>query len=95
MNTTGKLAVAAASFLALTACGSSESGESGGRDAVAEAAEDVAWSNYAPDVRRRIDRLASNKSCGKLQAEFDAADGNGSADLMTYIDKQLEAAGCY
>jgi hypothetical protein len=65
----------------------------------------VDWENYAPEVKARIDRMAVEGDCGGLQAEFDAADendtaqrnraGSGNADLMGYIDAKLSAAGCY
>lgn len=66
---------------------------------------DVDWSNYAPEVHRRIDLAADAEDCAALQDEFDNADatddaqrsrtGEGNADLMSYIDAQLEDAGCY
>lgn len=65
----------------------------------------VDWSMYSPEVKDRIDRLASQGDCPGLQAEFDTADANddatrartgkGNADLMEYIDGKLEDAGCY
>jgi opacity protein-like surface antigen len=66
---------------------------------------DVDWENYAPEVRTRIDRMATEGDCDGLQAEFDTADandaaqrdrvGSGNADLMGYIDGKLSEAGCY
>lgn len=65
---------------------------------------DVDWENYASSVRTRIDSMAASKDCAGLQAEFDTADANddaqrervgtGNADLMSYIDSKLSAAGC-
>jgi hypothetical protein len=66
---------------------------------------DVDWENYAPEVRTRIDRMATAGDCDGLQAEFDTADANdaaqrdrvgtGNADLMGYIDSKLSEVGCY
>jgi len=66
---------------------------------------EVDWDNYSPDVRSRIDRLASQGDCAGLQEEFDLADanddaqrsrtGDGNADLMGYIDSKLDESGCY
>jgi outer membrane biogenesis lipoprotein LolB len=65
----------------------------------------VDWENYSPDVRTRIDDAAASGDCAALQAEFDNADandsaqrnrtGDGNADLMGYIDAKLSEAGCY
>lgn len=65
----------------------------------------VQWSDYAAGVQGRIDALAASKDCDGLQAEFDAADannavtlnrtGHNNAELMSYIDGQMRAAGCY
>lgn len=66
---------------------------------------DVEWNNYAPDVKDRIDAMATSGDCLGLQAEFDAAEandgaqrartGDGNADLMSYIDGKMQDAGCY
>ena len=65
----------------------------------------VEWSKYGPTVKSRIDRLADEKDCSALQAEFDTAHQNddsqrartgaGNADLMGYIEKKLQEAGCH
>jgi len=61
--------------------------------------------NYAPEVKRRIDRLGEREDCDGLQEEFNNADrndaaqrnrtGDGNADLMSYIEGWLRHAGCY
>ena len=66
---------------------------------------DVEWGDYAPAVKKRIDHLAAGKKCGKLQREFTIADqnsdatmartGHSNANLMIYIDAQMQAANCY
>jgi hypothetical protein len=65
----------------------------------------VDWDNYAPTVKKRIDRLGKAKRCNALQKEFDTADANdaatraetgeGNADLMSYIDEWMQHADCY
>ena len=65
----------------------------------------VDWENYAPEVRDRIDAMATSSDCAGLQAEFDTAEvnddaqrartGDGNADLMAYIDMKMQDAGCY
>ena len=65
----------------------------------------VPWKDYSPTVKSRIDRYAHEANCIGLQGEFDQADmndpvvklrtGHGNADLMAYIDYQLQQAGCY
>lgn len=67
--------------------------------------EEVDWENYDASVKQRIDSLAESGDCALLQQEFDTAEansdmqrarvGDGNADLMGYIDEQLEEAGCY
>jgi hypothetical protein len=94
--------LAAASLLLMAAC------SGGSTEPVSEPADDsggVAWSQYAPQVRERIDRAAERGNCEKLQQQFDIAGdndeaqrnrtGKGNGDLMAYIDKQLREAGCY
>ena len=59
----------------------------------------VPWSDYAPDVKTRIDGLAASRNCAGLQDEFDTADannpvtlnrtGHNNAALMDYIDFKL------
>ncbi len=66
---------------------------------------DVDWSNYAPDVKDRIDAMATSGDCAGLQAEFDTAEsnddaqrartGDGNADLMSYLDAKMQDARCY
>ena len=70
-----------------------------------EPAAGVPWSDYAPELRPRIDGLARSRDCSGLQAEFDVADanndstrartGHSNAELMKYIDGQMRSAGCY
>jgi hypothetical protein len=48
--------------------------------------------NVSPAVITRIDNMTS---CSGLQAEFDTADVNGNADLMSYIDARMNDVGCY
>jgi hypothetical protein len=65
---------------------------------------DVDWSRYAPAVKERIAAMAAAKDCPGLQKEFDTAyanddatrarTGEGSADLMTYINNLLQQAEC-
>lgn len=65
----------------------------------------VDWSNYHPEVKQRIDRMAAEQDCRGLQHEFDIADGNsdaqrnrtgrGNGDIMAYIDGELRKSGCY
>ena len=58
----------------------------------------VDWSDFAPTVRTRIEELVAAGDCAGLQQEFDNADANDNpskADLMTYLDREMEAAGCY
>lgn len=57
--------------------------------------EDVDWSQHGQGLKTRIDNLGDAKDCDGLQEQFDIADGNGSADLMEYIDKTMRSAGCY
>lgn len=96
--------------LALSACGDlgeTTNETTSGNSNVHEEVDDVGvdWENHHPRVKRRIDRMAKNKNCDSLQNEFDIADandtnqrnrtGDGNADLMEYIDKQMDMAGCY
>ena len=63
------------------------------------------WSDYAADLRPRIDAAAAAGGCVLLQQEFDtgaanddetrARTGHGNAELMSYIDAAMKAAGCY
>lgn len=82
---TRTLAALAAATLLLAGCGGSDEA----------AAPEVDWSQFAPAVKDRIDAAVESADCGALQEEFDAADGNGQTELMEYVDKQLEDAGCY
>lgn len=60
---------------------------------------------YSTTVRDRIEELAAAKDCAGLQREFDTAErnnlatfrrtGDGTADLMGYIDDKMRTAGCY
>lgn len=83
--------------LALGGCSSSdvEDATNEARDRATDALPDVDWSKFDGSVQKRIDKLADKTNCRGLQDEFDAADANGHADLMDYIDAQLENAGCY
>lgn len=56
---------------------------------------DVDWSQFSPTVKTRIDGLVENQDCDGLQDEFDNADANSHADLMVYLDNQMEEIGCY
>jgi hypothetical protein len=66
---------------------------------------EVDWENHAPAVKKRIDKHGKAKDCDALQADFDTADmndtaqrnrtGDGNADLLEYIDEWLRHAGCY
>ncbi len=72
------------------------SGESG--------VEDVPWTQYAPQVRERLEAAVESGDCQRLGEEFIAADegsdahrakyGEGNGDLMAYIDDSMEMAGC-
>ena len=82
-----------AASLTLAGCGGSSSGGPG---------RDEMWSQFAPEVKTRVDALVAAKDCAGLQKEFDAADANhkrgGGAkftDLMKYLDSQMRDAGCY
>ena len=65
----------------------------------------VDWSNYHPEVKQRIDRIASEQDCRGLQDEFDIAYSNdgaqrnrvgrGNGALMDYISDKLRNSGCY
>jgi hypothetical protein len=65
----------------------------------------VNWNNYAPAVKTQIEELVNTNDCSGLQAEFDIADQNdtaqrnrvgvGNADLMAYIDGEMRRLGCY
>lgn len=65
----------------------------------------VNWDNYAPAVKQRIADLIDAGDCQNLQAEFDIADqnntaqrnrtGESNADLMSLLDDQMEKIGCY
>ena len=78
--------------------------ESGSKEPASDMVE-VPWADYAPTVKKRIDRMVQRGNCDGLQAEFDNADanndatmqrtGHNNADLMTYIDATMEEAGCY
>ena len=66
---------------------------------------EVDWSNYHPEVRQRINHMATEQDCRGLQDEFDIAysndgaqrnrTGRGNANLMDYIDGKLRKSGCY
>lgn len=62
------------------------------------------WFGYAPEVKARIDRLATARDCAGLQKEFDLADANADrqrerganpAEVMAYIDDAMKDSGCY
>ena len=82
--------------------GDDDAKDTGGGDTSVGA---VDWENYAPEIRIRIDLMASEGDCVGLQREFDVAEmhddgqrdrtGDGNADLMAYIDDKMQAAGCY
>lgn len=65
----------------------------------------VPWEDYAPSVRSVIDGAAADRDCATLQEAFNNADstseitrgrtGHNNADLMSYIDEKMRAAGCY
>jgi hypothetical protein len=65
----------------------------------------VQWADYAPDLQSRIDGMRASKDCAGLQTEFNNADtnnaitmtrtGHNNAELMSYLDAQQRAAGCY
>ena len=78
--------LAAVALLALTACGGGDTDTD---------SDTINWGDYAPGLQDRIDEQADAQDCAGLQDEFDTAEGNGSVDLRTYIDQQLQAAGCY
>jgi signal transduction histidine kinase len=64
-----------------------------------------AGGKYSSLIRDRVNSYVDQKACGRLQAEFDAAEANGAAtrartgtgpaDLMKYIDEKMRTAGCY
>jgi hypothetical protein len=66
---------------------------------------EVSWKNYHPEVKTRIESMISSKDCHGLQREFDAAyensdaqrsrTGEGNSSLMSYIEEQKQAIGCY
>ena len=72
---------------------------------VEEASARVDWTIYAPTVKQQIDAAAAAGDCAGLQSQFDTADANNeataartgtnNANLMGYIDAQMQAAGCY
>ena len=65
----------------------------------------VKWDNYAPVVKQRIADLIDAEDCQNLQAEFDNADrnntaqrnrtGESNAELMALLDSQMKKIGCY
>lgn len=100
----------AVAFLALLAGGCANEGADGGgrdgrpHDEMSDRTQ-VPWSDYARSVKMTIDRAERLGQCRKLQDQFDVADannestmrrtGHNNADLMSYIDEALGAAGCY
>lgn len=48
--------------------------------------------NVSPAV---ISRIESSTNCAALQSEFDTADLNGNAELMSFIDDHMRDVGCY
>jgi hypothetical protein len=83
-------------------------GNNGGNNPTAAPANNaggVTWSDYAPGLQSTIDSLAAAKNCNALQQQFDTADannaatqsrtGHNNADLMSYIDAKMSAAGCH
>lgn len=74
-----------AALLVLTACG-------GGSDSP----PDVDWSEYPPSTKKIAGENFQAKDCEAMQEMFDTFDQRGdSADLLAYLDEQLEKAGCY
>jgi len=65
----------------------------------------VDWKNYSPQVKNRIEELINTNDCSGLQSEFDIAAqndtaqrnrvGDGNADLMDYINGEMQRLGCY
>lgn len=55
----------------------------------------IDWDDYAPEVKTQIEQLEADRDCDGMQEQFDLADANGSADLMTYLDKAMRDADCY
>lgn len=59
---------------------------------------DVDWDNFDPSVKTRIEGMVDAGDCDGLQDEFDTADANNNdeaADLMAYLDDQMQDLGCY
>lgn len=87
-----KLLIAAVALALLTGCGET-------------AANDVPWSEYAPQVHDATMRAVGSGNCRAMQRAFDGAAnsddahrarwGHGNTDLMGYLDQQMKAAGCY
>ena len=92
LSTRGRsLLIVVACVAGLTACGGSSS-----------ASDKEMWTQFAPEVKTRVDGLVAAKDCAGLQKEFDAADENHKrgggpkfTDLMKYLDRQMKDAGCY
>jgi hypothetical protein len=65
---------------------------------------DVPWSQYAPQVRERVEAAAEAEDCDALGREFLAASetsdvhrdrwGEGNGKLMQFIDEAMKDAGC-
>lgn len=95
------LVVAALVALFVVAC----EAETPTSTATPSAAAPFPTGKYSPEAERRIIALAAAGDCGGLQAEFNVADrndaatrsrtGSGTADLMSFIDGHMRAAGCY
>ena len=97
MQALSRVAVVAVAVLSLGGCSTDLTGGGG--------TYDVDWENYSADVRTRIDNAAADADCATLQDEFDNAEanddaqrkrtGDGNSDLMAYIDRQMDEAGCF
>ena len=99
----------AVSFVSLIVIGmSGESGTSETSSSTSSTVTDnsgVNWSDYAPTVKTRIEEFIQAGDCTNLQAEFDIADQNntaqqnrvgvGNADLMNYINTSMQKLGCF
>lgn len=65
------------------------------------ATEKVDWSMYPPKAKKSIDKAAKAKNCKALQAKFNTwassptGQPTGNTAVVAYIQKKMEAAGCY
>jgi hypothetical protein len=74
-----RVLVASACLLLLAACGGNSP-------------PDVDWSRVPANQRVGIDDAVKAKDCERMQAAFD---GSRDADVLEYLDWQMEHAGCY